>query len=90
MCSICFQLSPHWGDNRILPDPPRQVGPLMIPSAAVDLLPPAARRTAPFHRRDGMQTVEHVRLVLEGADGRLGRGTFVILPPHSRLYGESL
>jgi hypothetical protein len=42
----------------------------MIPSAAVDLLPPAVRRTAPFHRRDGMQTVEHVG-ALEGADGRV-------------------
>ena len=52
-------------------DAPPACGPLLIPTAAHAVLPPRTRHTAPAHRIDGSQTIEHVRVVVEDYHGRL-------------------
>eukprot|EP01043_Picozoa_sp_COSAG02_P024183 COSAG02_NODE_1314_length_13316_cov_55.343800_7_plen_478_part_00 len=68
-------------------DAPPACGPLLIPTAAKNALPPATRHTVgtSSHRTDGSQTIEYVRVVLEDHRGRI-----LVLCPGDRQRGKDV
>ena len=52
-------------------DSPPACGPLLMPTAARDALGEAQQHVVPYHRRDGTQTIEETRIIVEDTAGKI-------------------